>query len=503
MVTSLKMFRNITLVLDGPDAGSARTAMMGAPDGVDAFELRIDLLGKDDRTVETVTSLVRNAPAPVVVTCRAESEGGAWTSGDSDREALLKAGLDAGAALVDIESSWVERDRDLPARFPESRVMVSHHDWDGMPKDAGDLLTRLAAVPARAVKLVVRARNFSDLMWLDAAATQLQRIGRHAACFAVGPFARTSRILSGLAGAHLIYVRGGSDSPASPDLLSLDEAVNLYRLGDLPDPVKVLGVLGHPVRHSLSPLMHNRVIRTLGERYIYVPFDSPDPEPVIEYARTHDVRGLSVTIPHKVAVMPMLDGLDETARDAGAVNTIVPRGRALIGHNTDLIACRVILREWSAGKKDRAVLIGAGGAARSVARALNEFVVPFVVLNRDEARGRRLAEEFGVSYGGPPSAAAKLDGSLFINATPAGSRDDVPELRIPAVRGRSFLDLAYQRGDTRLIREARAAGCRTVGGLDFLARQGACQFALWTRRIVNIELFREALEKSGAGAVQS
>jgi shikimate dehydrogenase len=232
-----------------------------------------------------------------------------------------------------------------------------------------------------------------------------------------------------------------------------------------------------------------------------LPLESPAVDEVVEFVRRHDIRGLAVTRPHKEAIVPLLDGLDATARCAGAVNTVVRDHSRLIGWNTDLVAMRTLLREWSAGPDDRAVVLGAGGAARAVVAALAEREVPVILVNRDRTRAGRLADDFaGVQVAGGPEALEALEaaaGTIFVQATPLGAGGETVPVPGWLAPGGRVLDLAYRDGGTPLETAARAAGHRVVGGHDFLARQGAAQFALWTGRLVNADLFREALGVAG------
>lgn len=492
MKAGLKPNRNICLVLTAPQAREWRRRVADPPDGVDAFELRLDLLSESDCTAGAVASVVGAAARPVIATCRPESEGGRFPGDDAAREALLHAALQAGADYIDVEWSWWRRDPVLATRLPAARVLLSHHGWMGVGAGLEEILVQMLQTPAGALKLVARAETFEQAVRFLELTARAREYRRNVSCFALGPGGRISRILAALKGSFLTYVTEPEGSRVLPDLLTLDEAVSLYRLGEQPDSVKVLGILGYPLEHSLSPKMHNRVIRTLGERYVYVPFESPHPGPVLEFARRNHVRGLSVATPHKTAVVPFLDGLDVSARDAGAVNTIVRRGSLLIGHNTDLLAARGILKEWAAGPSTPAVVLGAGGAARAWLRALAECQVPTMVLNRDRGRGVATAEEFGAGYGGGLDLASDQKFAILVNATPLGFRGESVPGALRLKGDISVLDLAYRPGGTPLEKLARGAGCRVISGLEFLARQGTCQFALWTRRIVSLDLFREA-----------
>lgn len=492
----MKTARNICQVLADAASDVTRRVLTHPEDGVDVFELRIDCLDDDHRRVDVVRDLVGAAVLPVVATCRPKTEGGRFGETDARREELLLAALGAGAAWVDLEWTWLGRDPGLMDRFPAARVQLSHHHQGPWSSSLEDLFTAMLKTKAGAIKLVARAETFEQAMPLVQLTAHGVRAGRRTSCFGLGAAARISRILATIEGAYFTYVTDGGAPPVG-GMLGLEEAVRTYRLGELPYPVKLLGLLGDPLDHSLSPVMHNRVIQKLGERYLYVPFESADPEPIIDFVRSHGVRGLSVTIPHKVRVIPLLDALDSTAHDAGAVNTVVREGSRLVGHNTDLATARSLLDRWGVGPGDSAVVVGAGGAARALMRALADRRVPTTVINRSPEAGRRLAGEFGATAGEPDDLDPR-GFNLLLNATPSG--DHLARIPMPLAPGASVLDLAYRAGVTPFTARALAAGCRTVDGIEFLARQGARQYSLWTKRALKPDLYTGVLEESRSTA---
>lgn len=494
----------ICQVIAAGTADEARPLLAAPPPGVDLLELRIDLLAKAERTAAGVAELVAGAALPVIATCRPGAERGGHPDDDPAREALLTAALDAGARFVDLEWSWWRRDPALRGRVPRERILLSHHEWESTPPDLEARFEALLSEPAAAWKLAVQVEEFDAALRLVSLAGEAARRGQPVACFALGPVGRVTRVLSARAGAWLTYVAPDDGPAPAGDLLTVSEALQLYALKSTPPDAKLLGVLGQPARRSLSPQMHNHVIRRLGERYLYLPFDAPTARPVLEYMRRGELRGLSVTQPHKQAVLPLLDTLDADAAAVGAVNTIVRRGARLVGYNTDVVAARHVLGHWGSGPATRAVVLGAGGAARAVLAALRELGAPTIVINRDEARGRAVALEFGAAYGGTtPAAAHGGEPALLINATPLGAGDEtIPGLPRFAP-GMAVLDLAYRRGPTPLELAARRSGARVAGGLEFLARQAAGQFTLWTGRRVPVELYLQALRSVVPGAVDA
>jgi shikimate dehydrogenase len=253
-----------------------------------------------------------------------------------------------------------------------------------------------------------------------------------------------------------------------------------------------LGVIGDPVAHSLSPALHQPALDALGIPAVYERWHTPAADLPARIAGLRDpaVLGASVTVPHKVAVMSLVDELSAAARRAGAVNTIVNRDGRLSGDNTDIYGFAVTVREALAGQiPATAVILGAGGAARAVVLALEEAGIgEIVVVNRDEARGVRLAADLAPA---PVRIAPFADASLhrelpraglLVNATSlgwhAGELPIAPELLALLPAGAVVADLTYR--DTDLLLAAQARGLRTVDGLPMLVYQGVRAFALWT-----------------------
>jgi shikimate dehydrogenase len=278
--------------------------------------------------------------------------------------------------------------------------------------------------------------------------------------------------------------------------------------------VKLLYLLGHPVAHSLSPAMQNAALRALGLDYEYrlMPVPPEDLEKKADELRDLSIAGFNVTIPHKVAVLPLLDELDETASAVGAVNTVVNSGGRLRGYNTDCVAAARALREVYGDLAGcRVVVLGAGGAARAVASGLAPHAEWISVLARDEAKAKALAGEVrgqtgaeirGGDLGGVGELLSSAD--ILVNATPVGMSPNKGESPVEARAlhtGLLVFDLVYNPERTRLLRDAEAAGARTLGGLAMLVYQGAEAFRLWTGREAPESLMMRAARDALGGAV--
>jgi shikimate dehydrogenase len=277
--------------------------------------------------------------------------------------------------------------------------------------------------------------------------------------------------------------------------------------------VRRLYLLGYPIAHSLSPAMQNSALKALGLNYEYSLLPVPPEELGARVGELRDksIVGFNITIPHKVAVLPMLDELDVTASIVGAVNTVVNQGGRLVGYNTDSVASSRILRESYGDLSGcRAVIIGTGGAARAIASGLSPHAKMISILARDEAKAELLAKQVrtkansevqGRCLGEAVEIIRSAD--ILVNATPVGMHPYVDASPVEARHLHSGLlvfDLVYNPERTRLLVDAEAAGARSVGGLRMLVYQGAEAFRLWTGVVAPEELMLGAARAALGGA---
>ncbi len=276
---------------------------------------------------------------------------------------------------------------------------------------------------------------------------------------------------------------------------------------------RALGIFGYPVAHTLSPAMHNAALEALSIDACYLPFDVPPAglPGAVEGIRRLGMLGINLTIPHKEAALPLMDSLSEEAARVGAVNTVEVREGQLVGHNTDGLGFVRFLREEHGLCLEgmRALLIGAGGAGRSISFACaGERVTEIVIVNRTRERGERLAADLRRVYPKIRVSAATLTPKalapvfregidLIVQTTPMGMRPEdpapiPPELIEPR---HTVCDIVYLPEETPLLLEARLRGASPVGGLGMLLHQGALAFEIWTGRPAPLPVMREALQK--------
>jgi len=261
---------------------------------------------------------------------------------------------------------------------------------------------------------------------------------------------------------------------------------------------ELYGVIGSPVRHSLSPMLHNGVFKKLARNAVYLAFEVKNLEEALRGIRGLGVKGMSVTTPFKTDVIPFLDKIEGLAKKIGAVNTIVNRGGRLIGYNTDCEGALGALEEEVNLRGKKVVLLGAGGAARAIGFGLKGKGCQLIISSGSKKRGEGLSKELGCDYLPTSSLsrmkAGDLEADVVINATTLGMvpRDgETPIARKLLKEGMMVMDIVYQPLQTRFLREAREKGCLTVNGLEMFIRQGVAQLEIWTGRRLEIKQIRK------------
>ena len=263
---------------------------------------------------------------------------------------------------------------------------------------------------------------------------------------------------------------------------------------------QLCGIALHPAGHTRSPAMHNAAFAALGIDAVYLAFDVPpeDLAAAISGVRAIGIRQLAISIPHKESVIALLDDVDETARRIGAVNTVTRRGAKLVGSNTDWLGAVRAIESVTAVADARAVVLGAGGAARAVVYGLRARGANVTVLNRSPDRAEQLCADLEAEASGPISALENIPHDILVNTTSVGLAGDEspvdPSWICPAA---VVMDAVYQPPETRLLRDAASRGARTIPGKWMLVHQAAEQLREWTGLDAPVEVMAEAFDRAG------
>jgi 3-dehydroquinate dehydratase / shikimate dehydrogenase len=435
----------------------------------DLIELRLDTVRDPD-----VAGALAGRRRPVILTCRAAWEGGSFAGSEDERRRLLEQAIEQGAEFVDIE--WQARFEDLIERTNGRRIVLSSHDFKKTPADLPERARAMRSTGAEVIKIAATANRLTDcLPLLDLGASTHDR--ERTILIAMGKAGLISRVLAAKFGSAWTYAGNLREiHQVSADVL-LDE----YRFRSIGPGTAVYGLAGSPIAHSVSPAMHNAAFAATGHDAVYLPFPALDADDFATFARAMRLKGASVTIPFKVSLLDHVDDVDPTTRAIGALNTIRMGADGWHGRNTDAAGfLRPLDDRGIALAGCRASILGAGGAARAVAVALASRQASVSVHARDGQRAAPVAALAGGVVGEFPPPAGAWD--LLVNCTPIGMHPHVDQTPVPSAGLRDGLvyDLVYNPELTRLLREAAAAGCQTIGGLDMLVAQAMEQFRWWT-----------------------
>ncbi len=411
---------------------------------------------------------------------------------ERERLALLQRCAGEGFAYVDLEDGLQAPALEARLRETGTKIIRSFHDLTGVPADFPQRLDRISERPHEIPKAAVTPRSCADLARLLRVVMDRSRVPGNAPMLVLGMGAVgfPTRVLASKLGAPWCYTSPESDK-AAPGHIDPAMLEDVYRFRSIGPDTAVFGVIGDPVMHSRSPLIHNKGFDACGLDAVYLPFAVPDLEGFWEVADLLAVRGLSVTVPHKNAVIPRLSSADELVRASGACNTITRSEAAgdWQGTNTDVAGFLGPLREAFAGTVPRglaATVVGAGGAARAVVHALSGLGARILVLNRGSESARAVAETVGASFGGLDAAgftAARQFSDLVVQTTrvgmdPLADRDPAPEL---SFSGKEIVyELIYAPRVTPFLGRAIKAGCRVIYGRQMLVNQAMEQFRLFT-----------------------
>jgi 3-dehydroquinate dehydratase/shikimate dehydrogenase len=518
----------VPIMVDSADQALA-DAQAAKAAGADLVELRLDRF-TDDR--DAAAALVNDTPLPTIVTIRPDWEGGEYDGDDMHRIALLEyigttcAGQ--GPAYFDVELATYDRSANLrqkvmlvvdhpgQPRPTDTGLILSSHDFQSRPPD---LIRRIKAMAdygsCRVVKLAWAARSLRDNL---EAFEIIEQRNKPTIALCMGEHGLMSRVLAKKFGALLTFAAIDASQGTAPGQPTIAELKSRYRWDKLNADTQVFGVIGDPVGHSMSPAIHNAGFDEVNYDGVYLPMRIP-PEyehfkatviSFLDYRPLH-FRGASVTIPHKHNLLRFVEEMqgeiEPLAAKIGAANTLTVRDDgSLYASNTDYAAaldsvCSAMSIEREGLQGKRVAVLGAGGAARAVVAGFTHYGSDVTVYNRTLGKAEALAQNFKAS-------AAELNGintaefDILINCTPIGMHPNEdatpydfsqinpgPQTPIPRI----VFDTIYNPVETRLLREAKAAGCVTVSGVEMFVRQAAAQFELWTSQPAPSDRFRQVV----------
>jgi 3-dehydroquinate dehydratase/shikimate dehydrogenase len=472
----------ICIALGLPDVTTLLAhARREAEAGETFLEFRLDFLDEPARGAEAISAFLEDFPeCTLLATCRRHQNHGKFNGSIEQQLAILDLAVRHGAHAIDIEIESAEAAQERLTQFRgRTQVLVSYHNFEATPP-MDTVLNRVMRVSADAYKVVTTARKPSDNVRVLAAAKALPK--QKLVVLAMGELGFPTRVLSPVFGGVFTYAAPMCAQGTAAGQVSARHLRHLYRVEKLNKTARIFGVIADPVRHSISPAVHNRAFQARRIDAVYLPF-LVTPACLRDFfvmAERLPLAGFSVTIPHKQKIIRYLDTVDPLARRIGAVNTVWRKAGKWRGSNTDAAGVTGPLSRLLTLKTSSVLIVGNGGAARGAACALYDAGAKISIVGRNPDRVRALAKICGAE----PLLREQLYGRQFdavIHATPLGMFPHVNECffegEIPA---EVVFDMVYNPLETALIKRAREQGKTVVPGLEMFIEQAVRQFEIWT-----------------------
>ncbi len=494
-----RSFPRICVALGLPDAATLLDhARREAGSGEMFLEFRLDYLDHPCHGPDAIRRFQEEFPdCMVLATCRRRQNHGKFNGSIDEQLALLEKAVAAGARAIDLEIETAEACSErLHALRGRASLVVSYHNYEATPP-LDTLVGRMMKVQADAYKIVTTARKPSDNLRVLAAARALPK--HPMVVLAMGELGFPTRVLSPVYGGVYTYAAPLYAEGTAAGQVSAHHLRKLYHVDKLGKASRIYGVIADPIRHSISPAVHNRAFQSRRLDSVYLPFlvSPPHLRDFVSAAERLPLAGFSVTIPHKQKIIRYLDVVDPLARRIGAVNTVWRKGGKWRGANTDVAGIVGPLARALPLRNASVLIAGNGGVARSAAYALSDAGARVTLVGRNADRVRSLAKICGAEA----ISREQLNGKRFdavIHATPLGMYPHPNDCFFDDdIQGDVVFDLVYNPAETELLRRAKHQGKTVIAGLDMFIEQAVRQFELWTGesapRAVMLKAAEEAL----------
>ena len=444
---------------------------------IDLCELRLDLLDEKER--DRAKDFPQMVDIPVILTLRRKCDGGQSELSERSRRSVLLKALDGNFAYIDLEEDIKKNEVEIKARNKGVKIIRSFHDFNGVPEDIYSRIYRLSE-RGDIAKAAVTPHSINDILLLFRIKEELKDVPK--IVIGMGEWGVCTRILYQKIGSILTFA---SSSQVAPGQIPAKDLKELYSADKVNDATAVYGIIGNPVMHSASPLIHNPGFHAINFNAVYVPFLVDNIRSFFCLAELLKMRGFSVTIPFKVDVLSYLGNITREVKQIGSCNTVVRVPGMWKGINTDYYGFLYpILKEIDNGKIKNALVIGAGGASQAIVWALKNRGVKVTILNRTLSHALHLAKLNLCQYDTLDNA-KKYEGlvDLVVQTTSVGLYPDVDANPIDGFEftGHEIVyDIIYKPRMTKLLREAEKKGCRIHYGAEMLLEQGKLQFEAFT-----------------------
>ncbi|MDR0320633.1 MAG: type I 3-dehydroquinate dehydratase [Treponema sp.] len=457
----------------------------------DIAELRVDCLEPDERLY--IRRFPELANIPVILTIRRDVDGGYFTGGEGARVKLMASGMAYASAdsrlnfaYVDIEDDFNVPSLEEAARTFGTKIIRSFHNMSGIIDNIPEKIKSMQRSGDEIIKVALAAKSTADVLKVFQASQTFSNQNKILIC--MGHYGSCSRILAERFGSFLTYSSALSESEiaAAPGQVDVRELAELYRFREITKKTRIYGIVGNPLKYSVSPWLFNTLFDLENADAVYVPFPSNSINDFLELAKGLDVKGLAVTVPYKESVLPGLVASSNGVQSIGACNVLYRHAGGWSGDNTDCLGFSASLLEFLKRKNlkhKKITIIGAGGISRAVASEIHRLGGKALVLNRTVYKARNIASQYNFRWGGLDNQGIEMMSKyndIIIQTSSAGmeEHETADPLELYTFSGKeAVMDLIYTTAETKFLKRAAAAGCKTINGYDMVIRQLRMQYA--------------------------
>ena len=439
----------------------------------DLIELRLDFI--KDINEKNLEKLIRSTKKKTIVTDR------------KNRINLINRAIELKANLIDLDISTGEKTiKKIIQNKKQTKIIVSFHNFKKTnKKELTNKYNQINKLNPDIIKIAAKANSIDDNITIFNLIDKAKKENKKIIALCMGEMGQISRILGPLMGSYLTFAKQGNGS--APGQLDIDTLKNIYRIHKLNRP-KVFGLVGNPVSHSKGFIIHNQNFKNTKSNKIYINFLVDNIALFIKNYK-QIISGLSITIPFKTQIIPHLDKVDKTAKNIGAVNTVIKKNNKLIGYNTDVTGAIKAIESKTKIKNKKVLMIGAGGVARAIGYGIIQKKGNLTILNRTVEKARKLAKELKCKSGSLKKLNILKDIDIIINATSIGMVPNINKTPIKKQilkkiinKNAVVFDSVYTPKNTKLLKESKALNCRIVGGDIMFINQAKEQLKIFTGR---------------------
>lgn len=451
---------------------------------IDLFEIRLDYLENKNEIFDV------RLPCRTIYTFRPKRQGGLFAGNENDRlNLLIKIARTFPNSFIDLEY-------DVPNEIfyeinKSCSTICSYHEFTE-EWNMNDIVKALDK-PAEMFKIALMANSTEKIFRCIDILHSLRNQGKNLNLVVMGSQGQWFRIVASFLKLPWTYICYSPQLQTAPGQLSFNQAIKIYRLNEVDMSYSVFGIIGKPLSHSISPVIHNIAFKELSCKAIYAPFEIDNVELFInKINKIIPLRGLSITIPFKQSILSLIDQVDENAIKIGAVNTLKYKESKWIGFNTDWIGFINPLLKVCNPANRKALVLGAGGAASAIVYALKKLGAKVAISNRSNIKALEFAKRFYIDFV-LWDERHNYNYDILINATPIGMYPNINSkpIKLESIDGKIIYDLIYNPLETELLKEANLKGAIVINGLEMLIEQAVEQIKIWTGRFPPKNMIRE------------